>query len=201
MASVCMPTTKYSRLVLLFLILGIFMPKIGIRASDTVTLVWDSNVDTITTGYKIHYGSVSGKYVYHIDCGNVTTYSVNGLLPLTYYFAATAYDLEHNESGYSNEAVRIPNLAILSTSAAVNWYGVVLLATTNNNAAAILRYKQLIDNAPTITIVATVVDNMKTQHRAIINVASGTNSYYSYTWIVTDSNGNSVNVKGSFQTH
>lgn len=185
---------------MLLFILGIFMPKIGIRAND-VTLAWDLNTDDATAGYKLHYGSTSGKYVYHIDVGNVSTYKITGLLPLTYYFVATAYDSTAAESGYSNEAVYIPPLAILSTSAAVNWYGVVLLATTNLNSSAILRYKQLVDNAPTITVIATVPENPKTQHRAILSIPSGTNSYYSYTWFVTDANGVSVNVKGTFQTH
>ena len=48
----------------------------------------------------------SGNYQKNVDVGNVTTYILNGLtLGLTYYIAATAYNTQGLESGFSNEVV------------------------------------------------------------------------------------------------
>ncbi len=75
-----------------------------------VTLSWDpptTNADgtplTDLAGYKIYYGTESGNYTNHLDVGNVTTYTLTGLQPGTYYFAVTAYDTSNNESDFSNE--------------------------------------------------------------------------------------------------
>jgi hypothetical protein len=65
-----------------------------------VQLAWDSVATA--TGYKIYVGSASGTYTLTYNVGNVTTYTVTGLGPGTWYFAATAYDATR-ESGYSNE--------------------------------------------------------------------------------------------------
>lgn len=77
----------------------------------TVTLTWTApttNTDgtplTDLAGYKLYYGKVSGTYTSVITIvGNVTTYTVTGLLDGTYYFVVTAYDAVGNESAYSNQ--------------------------------------------------------------------------------------------------
>lgn len=74
-------------------------------------LSWDpptTNVDMTPladlVGYKIYYGTSPGDYVFNIDVGKVTTYTISNLPEgITYYFATTAYDTSGNESGYSNE--------------------------------------------------------------------------------------------------
>ena len=63
---------------------------------------------TDLAGYKIYYGTSSGSYTQNINVNNVTTYTVPNLTDgLTYYFAVTAYDTSMNESGYSNEVMRV----------------------------------------------------------------------------------------------
>jgi hypothetical protein len=58
------------------------------------------------TGYNIYYGTVSHDYTNMISAGNATNLTVSNLEPgVAYYFAATAYDDEGNESTYSNEAI------------------------------------------------------------------------------------------------
>ncbi|MEW6001773.1 MAG: PKD domain-containing protein [Nitrospirota bacterium] len=79
--------------------------------ADDVTLFWDpptTNEDgtplTDLSGYKIYYGTGSGNYSNVVNVGNVTSYTVLNLTGgVTYYFAATAYNIYGNESKYSNE--------------------------------------------------------------------------------------------------
>jgi len=75
--------------------------------SAQATLAWDPPVNADVTeisGYRIHYGTMSGYYTESIDVGNVTTYTLAGLTDgATYYFAASDYDAVGNESSFSNE--------------------------------------------------------------------------------------------------
>lgn len=87
----------------------------------TISLAWDANTEPDLAGYKIHYGLSSGSYNTTIDvkeesncnngvydpfkteCCQITL--VGFELGKTYYFAATAYDEDNNESAYSDELV------------------------------------------------------------------------------------------------
>lgn len=87
----------------------------------TVTLAWDPNSESNLAGYKIYYKTDTSGFPYDgqgADQGNSPIniplaalanrssprLTVTGLEDgVTYYFAATAYDTEQNESGYSNE--------------------------------------------------------------------------------------------------
>jgi hypothetical protein len=90
-------------LAALVLVLTLSTP---LAQAGQATLAWDPNTDPDVAGYKVHYGEASGIYTVHADIGNVTTYTVTGLLEdRKYYFAVTAYDSYGNESGYSNEVV------------------------------------------------------------------------------------------------
>jgi fibronectin type 3 domain-containing protein len=72
--------------------------------AGTVTLAWDANIEPDLAGYNIYYGIKSGDYTVSIDVKNVNEYTVQNLTPgTTYYFAATAYDDDNNESAYSIE--------------------------------------------------------------------------------------------------
>lgn len=73
--------------------------------SAPVVLVWTAAVSA--NGYRVYYRSAPGSYLQNIgaglDAGNVTTYSVAGLVGGTAYaFAVTAYGLD-GESDFSNE--------------------------------------------------------------------------------------------------
>ena len=71
-----------------------------------VDLAWDANAEPDLAGYKIHYGTASGDYSHSIDVGDVTDYTLAGLNDgVTYYLVATAYDVDNNESAYSEELV------------------------------------------------------------------------------------------------
>ncbi len=77
--------------------------------AGTATLLWaapTTNTDgspADVTGYRIYFGTESGRYTNTIDAGNTTTYTLTNLSPGTYYFAVTAYNASGNESAYSDE--------------------------------------------------------------------------------------------------
>ena len=81
-------------------------------AAGTATLAWDAVTDENLQGYRVYYGTFSGKYLQSpgqgLPVGNdTTTYKVTGLSNgATYYFAVTAYDLQ-GESAYSNEVFKV----------------------------------------------------------------------------------------------
>jgi|GEM_PF-1760253 len=84
-------------LVLLFFIF--ILPKDVFALS--ITLGWDKGSDA--NGYKIYYGTESGKYTQIIDVGYVNIYTLQGFeYNIVYYFAVTAYN-ENGESDYSKE--------------------------------------------------------------------------------------------------
>jgi hypothetical protein len=76
----------------------------------SIDLEWDPNIEPELAGYKIHWGPSSGNYTSSKDVGNNTSAAITGLDEgKTYYFAATAYDGDGNESGFSNQiAFTIP---------------------------------------------------------------------------------------------
>jgi fibronectin type 3 domain-containing protein len=70
-----------------------------------VRIRWNANTEQDLGGYQVYYGTVSKNYTGIIDVGNITSYQVNNLETNTkYYFAVTAYDQSHNESGFSTES-------------------------------------------------------------------------------------------------
>jgi hypothetical protein len=97
-----------------------------------VTLAWYANTESDLAGYNIYYGTASGDYSDSIDVGDVTEYTVTGLDDGgTYYFAATAYDEDDNESAYSEELVHTcsynktkphPIAEIIGTWSSGIWY-------------------------------------------------------------------------------
>lgn len=106
-------------LFILFII--IFLNASNVSAV-VATLSWyaptansDGTILTNLAGYKIYYGMSSRNYSQVIDVGNVTTYTVTNLTGgITYYFAATAYNIFGIESAYSNEVSKTadPTLTI-----------------------------------------------------------------------------------------
>ena len=63
-----------------------------------------SPIEGVPAGFKVHYGKSPKKYTRVINVGMVTSYTITGLAPGTYYFAVTAYDSSGNQSPFSNVA-------------------------------------------------------------------------------------------------
>ena len=72
---------------------------------STVTLTWDRSPDQTVKGYRLHYGTTSGRnYSRIVDVGKVTTYTLSNLITgKKYYVVVTAYDASGKESPASNE--------------------------------------------------------------------------------------------------
>src|SRR5213594_2938347 len=76
----------------------------ALSSAAQVTLAWDPNTEPDIAGYKVYYGTSSGSYQFSVDVGNLTSYTLSGLLDgRIYYFAATAYNSSLGESGFSDE--------------------------------------------------------------------------------------------------
>ena len=78
-------------------------------AAATVSLAWDPSTSQNISGYKLYMGNASGAYDTSITLGNQTTYTVSDLSAGTWYFAVTAFDVDGNESDFSNEVSQTIN--------------------------------------------------------------------------------------------
>ena len=107
--SLARPTPSYRGLLactgLQFLVSSLLVLVLTSRAlAATVTLAWDANTEPNLAGYILHYGNASGSYSTEVDVGNTTMAALSGVDEgQTYYFAATAYNVNGNESTFSNE--------------------------------------------------------------------------------------------------
>jgi len=71
-----------------------------------ITLAWNPNTEPDLAGYKLYYGHSSRNYIYTVDVGNQTRYTLTGLKKERIYFiATTAYDINGNESDFSKEVI------------------------------------------------------------------------------------------------
>jgi len=94
--------------------LTVFVFRITSIYAAEAKFSWLPNTESDLKGYKIHYGDKTGEYTGVVDCGLPATVSgrVNYVIAdapdeLT-FFAATAYDNNDKESGYSTEVTNDP---------------------------------------------------------------------------------------------
>jgi Dockerin type I domain len=98
---------------LIGLILLSIWPLGTLEASTFVNLAWDANTEPDLAGYRIHYGTSSGRYTSSTDVGLANVYSISNLqASTTFYFVVTAIDRAGNESAYSNEVAAQPTVVI-----------------------------------------------------------------------------------------
>jgi hypothetical protein len=93
------------------------LAQVSTFAAGSVTLAWMPSADPSVVGYNLYYGGASGSYTNKIPAANTTNTVVSGLINgATYYFAATAYDVNGVESPFSNEATYIVPLSNVVTN-------------------------------------------------------------------------------------
>ena len=90
--------------LLLYFLSFVFIHTPSLAGAAQVSLAWAASTGPDVAGYKMYYGNYSGNYQYTVNVGNSTSCTISGLNEgTTYYFAASAYDTQQNESDYSNE--------------------------------------------------------------------------------------------------
>ena len=91
-------------IILSFII--VLISSVPFAYSAQVIVTWHPNKESDIAGYRLHFGSERGKYTSTVDVGNQTSWVLSNIgSGRRYYFAATAYDIDGNESDYSQEVV------------------------------------------------------------------------------------------------
>jgi hypothetical protein len=96
---------------------GNAVDMLSVSVHGVVSLGWEPPTENIDgsplhdlAGYRIYYGQFSGSYTDELAVSNADATQYEVALPSgSYYFAMTALDVEGNESGYSNEVVKVVN--------------------------------------------------------------------------------------------
>jgi len=90
-------------------ILAMLVFSASLAQAAPVTLAWNPNTEPDLAGYRIYWGDASRSYTAHVDVPAVANEQKTATIDITpedgrtVYFAATAYDVAGNESGYSQE--------------------------------------------------------------------------------------------------
>lgn len=113
-------------------------------AGDAI-LTWDPSTDSSVVRYNVHYGTSSGAYSMVVPVGLVTTFTVTGLGPGTYYFAVTAENATGGRSAYSNEVSKTfadtaPPVISAVAASAITSTGATLTWTTDEPATSLAEY-------------------------------------------------------------
>ncbi len=79
--------------------------------ATVVRLSWSANTEPDLAGYRLLYGTASGRYDRTVDVGKATSTVLEGLTPDTsYYFVLKAYDFSGNTSPASAEVSGRPTV-------------------------------------------------------------------------------------------
>jgi uncharacterized repeat protein (TIGR01451 family) len=109
-------TTRASWLFALLVALPLLTAAPAIAGPTDISLAWNANTDADLAGYRIAWGSSPGSHPNLIDAGNVTSYTVTGLVTgNTYFFVVQAYDRALNFSGNSGEVSGVAGAAPILT--------------------------------------------------------------------------------------
>lgn len=180
----------------------------------TITVTTTAGRGRVGTPYSAQASSSGGAtpYTYSISAGALPTgvtmsaggaFSGTPTVAGTYNFTVQSKDLNNNLGALAVSVVIDPmapptGLHILSQSASLRWFGVVLLAQTDMPAKTILQYRKADTGDKLTTVIATPTPT-KTLHRAVLYFPPG-NAYYAYIWTATNAAGEVVTGAGTFQT-
>src|SRR2546428_3235940 len=125
----------------------------ALSSAAQVTLTWDPNTEPDLAGYKLYYSTSSGSYQSSVDVGNLTSYTLSGLLEgRIYYFAATAYNLSLGESGFSNEVskaladVTPPTVSMTAPAVASTVAGTVMVSASATDNVGVVGVQFKLDS-------------------------------------------------------
>lgn len=81
----------------------------------SATLAWDTSPSPEVVGYRVYYGVRSRDYLNSIDV-ETTRATITGLVAgTTYFFSVTSYDVNGQESPFSDEISYTPGLSTVPT--------------------------------------------------------------------------------------
>ena len=105
--------------ILCALVLFAWLASSGRAATQNVVLNWTAVPSPAVVGYNVYFGTNSGKYLYKVKVGNLTSVAISNLNPgLKYFFAATSLGTNGTESHYSSEVnFLVPGMLILNQAA------------------------------------------------------------------------------------
>ena len=87
-----------------FLVTAIIFSTYNLAYSFQITLAWDPNSESDLAGYKAYYGTASRNYTFIVNVGKHERVTISNLQQgKKYFFAVTAYNVNGNESKFSNE--------------------------------------------------------------------------------------------------
>ena len=140
------------------LLVGLVLVSVASAEARPYRLAWDCNADSVTTGYRVYYGTAPGAYQPSngIDVGNVQEFTAD-LTPGSNYFFVVR--------GYSSSALGPPSPELM--------FSVPLGASINVNTASV---------APGATITATVSDGTGNRLDWVGFFPSGTSSTGATDW-------------------
>ena len=99
-------------------------PPTGLTATagtDSITLSWSANPESDLAGYKVYWDTDSGHpYANMVDVGNVTSYTIPGLTPGTYYVTVTAYDINYDPANDDPDTIVNEN----QTNGNESWFAI-----------------------------------------------------------------------------
>jgi hypothetical protein len=96
------------KFIFLFLSLFAMLAMLEKTNASNIILNWNPSVSRNVTGYDVYYGTTSGNYPYSVNAGHATTITISNLIPgAKYYFAATAYTADGEQSPFSAPAVAV----------------------------------------------------------------------------------------------
>lgn len=145
--------------------------------SGSLIATWNPNKEEDLAGYKIYYGTESGKYTVEKDVGNQTVFVADNLTDgQTYYFVVKAYDFAGNLSGPSQEVSGVPGKPILVALYQPN--GIKLVWTPIAEAQSYQVYKVDKPYEPNGTLAATLTSAEKEYFDQDYKESSGKECYY-----------------------
>jgi rhamnogalacturonan endolyase len=161
----------------------------GTSLSDTVLIQWDANVDSDLAGYILYRGKSKDNFTDSIDVGIKTYYKdTNVKYDTTYYYAVKAYDINGNNSEYS-EIIKVTPTVRPTTPTGISY-------RFDSNSIFLIWGSQNLGNISKVNIYRSDTKDMasvkKTTIEKSLNSYSDNNltagkTYY-YTLSVTDSN-------------
>ncbi|MEW6682011.1 MAG: fibronectin type III domain-containing protein [Nitrospirota bacterium] len=185
---------------LLFAALVVLGSGTPVFAADAI-LSWDANTEPDLARYNVHYGTSSGSYTTVIPVGLVTSYTVTGLGPGTYYFAVTAENTAGGLSGFSNEVSKVvpdttPPVISAVAASAITASGTTLTWATNEASTSLAEFGLTTSYGSSTALDSTRV----TAHTRTLSGLSAATTYH-YRVISTDAAGNTaVSADNTFTT-